>query len=922
MRAYIEKEFAYLQRAFGRRFKGVRTPWAEVLEALDWTRAMRALFAARPMPPAFVSLASRKGEDTPPARPLAAALAEATRNLWAVEQRFTPPQPALRGTRLRDLHLDALAARVTMLRERLDELPFWIDYMRAVRQVEEAGLGDFLAQLHKALPPGQQLVRAFRRSIFQAWADSVSASDPRLSEFRGRDHERMIGEFRDLDRRLVRLTSQRVIERCNSRRPQAVFMQARDTEIGVLRREAAKKRRHLPVRHLFDALPNLLQRLKPCLLMSPLSVSQFLRPERIQFDLVIFDEASQIFTEDAVGAIYRGRQLVVAGDSKQLPPTDFFKGVEIGDDEADAEADLNEPSAADFSSVLDECGALPAMAPLSLRWHYRSRHESLIAFSNHRFYDNKLVTFPSSQHRHPALGVELIHLPDAVYDRGGKRINQGEAERVADFVFEHFARHSQKSLGVVAFSQAQMVAIEDEIDRRRLARPEFEQFFKEDRLEGFFVKNLENVQGDERDLIVFSIGYGYDQHGRMTMNFGPLNRAGGERRLNVAVTRAREKVVVVSSITASDIRLSEAPPAGVLSLYHYLDYAARGEDALSVGGALGAGEVESPLEEDVAAEIRRMGYDVIPQVGCSGYRIDIGVVDPTEPGRFLLGVECDGATYHSAATARDRDRLRQQVLESLGWRIHRIWSPDWVGMRSAEVKKLREAIERGRQEAPNGGSAGPPHTEQDERLDARPVQHATVTQPAEADGLPGTVLYKVHALVRRYYRAGEFHEPQCRGEQCQLLAELVANEGPIHIKLASRRLAELWGKQQVGVRMMRAVEEAAAFCERKGALRRAGEFLWPGGTYEVTVRVPSEGLPETCRDVEHIPPEELRAAMTLVAGHAVGISADSLLAETASLFGVGRVSGRIKDRLQGELEKLIHGGRLSWVDGMVSLNSN
>ena len=235
------------------------------------------------------------------------------------------------------------------------------------------------------------------------------------------------------------------------------------------------------MRHLFDALPNLLQRLKPCLLMSPLSVSQFLRPERIQFDLVIFDEASQIFTEDAVGAIYRGRQLVVAGDSKQLPPTDFFKGVEIGDDEADAEADLNEPSAADFSSVLDECGALPAMAPLSLRWHYRSRHESLIAFSNHRFYDNKRVTFPSSQHRHPALGVELIHLPDAVYDRGGKRINQGEAERVADFVFEHFARHSQKSLGVVAFSQAQMVAIEDEIDRRRLARPEFEQFFKEDR---------------------------------------------------------------------------------------------------------------------------------------------------------------------------------------------------------------------------------------------------------------------------------------------------------------------------------------------------------------------------------------------------------------------------------------------------------
>lgn len=917
----VEKESGRLRQAFGRRFRGVGTPWAEVLEALEWTRVMRELFGTRPLPSAFVSVASRGGAESPPAAPLAAGLAEADQSLTALEQRFSEPHPTLRGERVRDLPLDALAVRVSTLRERLDELQFWIDYVRAVRQAEEAGLADFLSELHKALPPGAQLVRALQRSVFQAWADSVMAADPRLGEFRGRDHERVAGEFRALDQRLVRLTSQRVIERCNGRRPQAVFMQARDTEIGVLRREAAKKRRHLPVRHLFDALPNLLQRLKPCLLMSPLSVSQFLRPERIQFDLVIFDEASQIFTEDAVGAIYRGRQLVVAGDSKQLPPTDFFKGVESGDDEAESEAEVNEPSAADFSSVLDECGAVPAMAPLSLRWHYRSRHESLIAFSNHRFYDNKLVTFPSAQNRHPALGVELIHLPDGVYDRGGKRINQREAERVADFVFEHFARHPHKSLGVVAFSQAQMVAIEDEIDRRRLARPEFEQFFKEDRLEGFFVKNLENVQGDERDVIVFSIGYGYDQHRRITMNFGPLNRAGGERRLNVAVTRAREKVVVVSSITASDIKLSEAPPSGVLSLYHYLDYAARGEQTLSVGGALGSGEAESPLEEDVAAEIRRMGYDVIPQVGCSGYRIDIGVVDPAEPGRFLLGVECDGATYHSAATARDRDRLRQQVLEDLGWRIHRIWSPDWVGMRGAEIKKLREAIEGGRREARDGSPAVPPPAEQEAKTEAPPVQRTTVAHPAEAAPLPGTVPYRAHALVRNYYSAGEFHEPQCRGEQCQLLAELVAGEGPIHIKLAARRLAELWGNQQVGVRMMRAVEQAADFCERNGALRRAGDFLWPADLQEVAVRVPAEGAPESFRDVEHIPPEELRAAMILVAGHAVGISSDSLLAETAKLFGVARVSGRIRERLQTRLEELIHGGQLSWADGMVSLNS-
>jgi superfamily I DNA and/or RNA helicase len=283
----------------------------------------------------------------------------------------------------------------------------------------------------------------------------------------------------------------------------------------------AKRRRHLSVRHLFDRIPNLLLKLKPCLFMSPLSVSQFLPPEKFKFDLVIFDEASQIFTEDAVGAIYRGRQLVVAGDSKQLPPTDFFKSIDTDSDDDDENPSEDETSA-DFNSVLDECETIRGIRLCSLRWHYRSRHESLIAFSNHRFYDSRLITFPSARHQHQTLGIELVHLPDGVYDRGGKRINQREAESVAARVFAHFAQYPQKSIGVVAFSQAQMMAIEDEIERRRKTNAAFEHFFREDRLEGFFVKNLENVQGDERDVIIFSIGYGRDQHGRITMAFGPL----------------------------------------------------------------------------------------------------------------------------------------------------------------------------------------------------------------------------------------------------------------------------------------------------------------------------------------------------------------------------------------------------------------
>ena len=915
--AEIDHESSRLQSLFGERFRGVSTQWREVLAAIEWTRRLRALFGQREMPPAFIGVASQKGEQTPAAQVLAAAYRAAGDQLAALEERFTEPGPVCHGAKLRELSLTAMASRVGILHERVDELQPWTDYRRLAGQLEEAGLTTFLAELHRALPPAAQLLRVFRKSVYEAWLGNVFEQDRRLGDFRGRHHEQLIKEFQELDSRLVRLSSQRIVAACVARRPR-VLLQSQDNEISLLRREAAKKKRHLPVRHLFDRLPNLLLRLKPCLLMSPLSVSQFLQPNRIKFDLVIFDEASQIFTEDAVGSIYRGAQLIVAGDSKQLPPTDFFKSVET-DEESDEDALADETSSADFSSVLDECGASGRMAQLALRWHYRSRHESLIAFSNHRFYNNKLVTFPSAQHEHRALGVELVHLPDGVYDRGGKRINRREAEVIAERVFEHFARHPQKSIGVVAFSQAQMIAIEDEIDRRRLAHPEFEQFFKEDRLEGFFVKNLENVQGDERDVIVFSIGYGYDQKRRMTMNFGPLNRAGGERRLNVAVTRAREKVLIISSITAADIKLSEAPPAGVLNLYHYLDYAARGATALELSRPQGMGEPDSPLEVDVAGEIRSLGYEAIPQVGCSGYRIDIGVLDPAEPGRFLLGVECDGATYHSAATARDRDRLRQQVLEKLGWRIHRIWSPDWVTKRGAEIRRLKEALEETHARPLPAGSPLAAAGDGEGFTEEIGFARTEVSLEAADRTMLGAVPYQVQRLGHPSLKFLPFHDPLCQDEQCQLLAQLVSGEGPLHIEVAARRLASLWGLQQVGARIMRAFDAVLALGLRRKLFRKVDSFLWPADSREVAVRVPVPQQPETIRDIEHISPEEIHAAMALIVRHAVGIGYESLLRETARLFGFNRLGDRIRGRLEQEFKTLKRKKRIAEVDGAVSL---
>ena len=421
MQAYINAEAERLRRVCGKRFCGIDTAWTDILAAIEWTQRMRELFGQHQMSERLVQWATLTGDQTPPVKNLVTHHANFEKQLSAMESEFEEPEPAFHGVPLKDLSLAALLARLYAIRERIDDLQPWTDFKRLEGQCERAGLLGFLKQLHRNPPPSAQLVQIFQKSIYQAWATAIVEQDPRLREFRGRHHEQLIAEFKEVDRKLVRLASQRIVAECSARRPRSVSLQAQDSEVGILRREAAKRRRHLSVRHLFDRIPNLLLKLKPCLFMSPLSVSQFLPPEKFKFDLVIFDEASQIFTEDAVGAIYRGLQLVVAGDSKQLPPTDFFKSID-NDSDDDEENSSEDETPADFNSVLDECESIPGMRPYSLRWHYRSRHESLIAFSNHRFYHSRLITFPShsARPRPPSaansgkLGLAWAHSPHLV----------------------------------------------------------------------------------------------------------------------------------------------------------------------------------------------------------------------------------------------------------------------------------------------------------------------------------------------------------------------------------------------------------------------------------------------------------------------------------------------------------------------------
>lgn len=504
--------------------------------------------------------------------------------------------------------------------------------------------------------------------------------------------ERVREEFAAGDRQAIADGATRVVQSVLAKRGN-VAVSAPIGPMATLRRELQKKRRHKPIRQLLSEIPELAQDLMPCMMMSPLTVSQYLGgSDRLNFDLVVFDEASQVKPEDALGAIMRGSQLILAGDSKQLPPTTFFDRT-LDDAPNDDEVVLDA-----LESVLDE--ATVWLPERLLRWHYRSKDESLIAFSNHEFYENRLVTFPDAG-KGEALGVTFEYCAKGVYDRGGSRRNQVEASRVAEVVLEIACAHPTDSIGVVAFSWAQEEAIWDAFEDKAKTDSAFERFLRDDDgPEPFFIKNLETVQGDERDTIIISVGYGPDAQGRLTMNFGPLNQEGGGRRLNVAVTRARKRVVLVSSIRADDIPADAA--GGAQLLRRYLDFAARGVDALQ-SNRNGAAEPESPFEEAVRSALQARGLDVRAQVGCGPYRIDLAVVDPEHPGAYLVGIECDGRTYHSGQTARDRDRLREQVLKERGWRLVRIWSTDWFRNPERQVDRVVQAVQaaaRQRAEAP------------------------------------------------------------------------------------------------------------------------------------------------------------------------------------------------------------------------------
>ncbi|MBK0415823.1 DUF3320 domain-containing protein [Chromobacterium haemolyticum] len=807
-----------------------------------------------------------------------------------------------------------------------NRLNAWCAWRKARQQALAQGLANVVTGLEQGAIQLGRVKETFETDYCRWWLNAVVDSDEVLRTFVSAEHEKRIRDFRELDERFIGLTQALVRAQLSADHPSPDRV-SHGSEWGKLRYEMQKKTRHRPLRELMSQASDAVMRLTPCLLMSPLSIAQYLPAGTAHFDVVVFDEASQIPVWDAIGAMARGKQVIMVGDPKQLPPTSFFDRAESDDDDSDVETELE--------SILEECiGAnLPTM---KLSWHYRSRHESLIAFSNYRYYDGDLVTFPSPVTNDRA--VSFNHVPNGQYERGGARTNKPEAKAlVADLVGKLKSpgfRDSGLTIGVVTFNAEQQSLIENLLDEERRKDPSIEPYFLENQLEPVFVKNLESVQGDERDIMYFSITYGPGIDGSMPMNFGPMNKQGGERRLNVAITRARQELLVFGSFHPEQMDLSRTQALGVRDLKHFLEFADRGARALGETVAGSVGGFDSPFEKAVCTALAEKGWILHSQVGVSAFRIDLGVVDPDAPGRYLAGVECDGATYHRSATARDRDKLREQVLRGLGWEILRIWSTDWwidmVGtvekihgqlelllaeQRAVRAKEAEAAAMLARQvitgamatssEGSTDASSGrveKPITQVDD-ADATTLTYAR--NAAVSSNLPPPGVQFIEAdlgLTGLEVDVHAFFDMTYNPRLLSMIEHVVSLEGPVLDEVLARRIARLHGWVRTGARIQDRVVRLASLHYESEA-EDVGTFFWPKGKDvpgTIRFRRPAEGA---ARSVDEISLTELKALASemRVAGH----DRESGILAMAREIGLRKLSAISRARLERAWEGMV-----------------
>lgn len=896
-RAAFRAKDSVARDLFGALWQGEGTDWA-VLEAyVRWVIEFRAVCVQHGLAGRALETAAQRAPDVAPITRLAAQAEEVQALLGDVRTRLGWPP-----SYLSDAPLDELRHRADALIRSMAHAPRWAAFEAIRARVAAGPTQEALAAGMAGQVPFPDLGRAFRRAFYQQWLSAAVKEREPLRAFATMTHEQRIKEFRELDEHVLAENQAGLIAQLRQRVQERLRAPEVAQVMPHLRREMARQRNLSPIRTTMRKAEAAIRAIKPCFMMSPLTVAQFLDGSEPTFDLIVFDEASQLPAEDAMGAIIRGRQLVVVGDPKQLPPTNFF-AVQGGHVTVQLDED-GTPIVEDTESILEEfMGA--GVPQCRLKWHYRSAHESLITFSNVSFYDADLYTFPSVHTGTDGIGLQFEYVQDGVYE--GKGLNQVEARRVADAVVVFAKEQAERTargeaaltLGVGTFNLRQQLAIQDELEQRRRADPSIEPFFARREEGGFFVKNLENIQGDERDVIFLSVTYAKDREGRLRYNFGPLNGENGWRRLNVLTTRARRMMRVFSSMRGDEINAAATTSLGARLLRDFLLYAERGRLESVIASA--SARTESPFEREVYQELTRRGVKLQPQVGMAGYRIDFGVLDDVTPGRYLCGLECDGVAYHASETARDRDRLRQQVLEARGWAIHRIWSTDWFKDRSGTIERILGLIEVARRNAKEEAEEAKRAAERaaaECKADAEEEALRAAARQAEAQA--ALAVAPKEPYVRREGAAYTFASTDERHVTTALLdtptptlieavVQVVRTEGPVHLADVGARIAAMWDTR-LGSRIHERIEDACRRAAKAGVVTRRGEFFYHRDTTVIVRSRAGTRIP-----ADRVAPEEYRAAVLAILEGGHSFDAEALATEVRVLLGYGRMTPALEE---------------------------
>ena len=767
--------------------------------------------------------------------------------------------------------LDTSIQKSSVLEGVLPQLKEWTGIVSICNKLTELGIGNVADNVLAGKVEIPNMIRSFECDLSRAMVTTTISGSPILAKFQGSIFDETIRKYGEVCDNFANLTINELVAELSAKVP-APGTSAASSEIGILQKAIKSNGRMMSIRKLFDSIPNLLRRMCPVMLMSPISVAQYIDPKYPKFDLVIFDEASQLPTSEAVGAIARGENVIVVGDPRQLPPTSFFSSNQVDEENYEKE---------DLESVLDDCLAL-SMPQKHLLWHYRSRHESLIAYSNAKYYENKLFTFPSPDDQ--VSEVSWIHV-DGYYDKSSSRTNKAEAEAVVAEICRRLRDPELRklSIGVVTFSLPQQNLIDDLLMDAYREDPQLETIANE-MYEPIIIKNLENVQGDERDVIMFSIGYGPDKEGKVSMNFGPLNRDGGWRRLNVAISRSKCKMIVFSVITPEMIDLSRTRSEGVEGLKGFLEFAAKGRSALAIrGNTSGAGK---GFESVVAQELRKRGYTANCNVGCSDYKIDVAVADPDEPTRYIMGISCCGPAFYKNGTAKDRHISQGGVLKGLGWNIATVYILDWLDNKEKTVQKLVDQIEAAVQRKR--------HPETAPKEEEKPKQEL-VFETEEAVGLTDLCEKYTSFKIRSYGKPEDFTEAK-EAKVLGCVNDIIQAEAPISKALLTKKVYDCFGVQRATPTTKKVIDSAVEKCGAAHTTSGESEFLWltsqEPASYDICRAIYASE--EEKRSFDDIPPEEIAAGIKLIMSRQVAMLREDLLRETAHLFGFARISPTIE----------------------------